>query len=489
MGNLSNNVKFTFFDNRTYEYMFGFKRELGQAKKYEGNPILEAELPHEFKRVHYYGTAIYDEDELIYKTWYSTHYYGPAFGESDPQAYAYLNYAYSNDGIHYIKPELDIVPGTNIVLDDDHKTHGPTVIKDYLEKDPDKRYKLAMSPYTKGCSIFLYASPDGLHWKPIFDKPVIEVYSDCHTGFYRDPESGMYRLSFRTRCPDRRVWVSESSNLSNWTKPILAIEPDQLDSCNTQFYGMQMTPYGAYTMGVISMYDTYNYEVDPKFNKMAGTMDIQLAYSRDGFCWHRAMQGRKMIALGAEEEWDSKCIMPSSTIIYRPERMLFYYSAAPVDHSGFSLIPYEEIPKESIGLATLRPDGFVYLQATHDWCELMTRPFAVENPELYINAAASDGIVKVAVCTTSGKAIEGFSFDDCVPFSGDSTAVKVQWKGNPNFGKLEREVIRIKIRAMNANVYSFFFPHGEDVGEYWKFKEVSCLNPLKFDIQEDSDHG
>ncbi|MCL6444589.1 MAG: hypothetical protein K6T83_14245 [Alicyclobacillus sp.] len=482
MGNPSNNVKFTFFDNRTYEYINGFRRELGQARKYVGNPILEPELPHEFKRLHYYGTALYDVNEKLYKTWYSTHYYGPAIGEADANAYSYLNYAYSEDGIHFVKPKLDVVEGTNIVLDNHHKTHGPSVIIDEWEKDPNKRYKLAMSPYTKGCSIFLYASPDGIHWKPMFDKPVIDVTSDCHTGFYRDPETGMYRLTFRVRCPDRRVWVAESEDLVHWTKPVLAIEPDQLDPCYTQFYGMQMTPYGAYTIGLISVYDTYDYKTDAKYSKMAGTMDVQLAYSRDGFCWHRSMQGRKLIPLGPEGEWDSKCIMPSSTIIYRPDRMEFYYSAAPVDHSGFGLIPYEELPKECIGLATLRPDGFVYLHATRDWCELMTRPFAVEQGELYINAAASNGCVKAEICDTTGQAIEGFSFDECVPFTGDSTAHKIQWMGSPDMSNIQRQVIRVKIRALDADVYSFFFPQGEDIAEYWKFKEISCLNPLIFDI-------
>ncbi|WP_284639274.1 hypothetical protein [Paenibacillus silviterrae] len=475
-------VKFTFFDNRTFEYISGFRRELGQAAKYSGNPILRPELPHEFKRAHYYGTALFDEDEQVYKTWYSSHYYGPAIGEADPKAYSYLNYAYSKDGIHFIKPKLDVVPGTNIVLDNEEKTHGPSILLDYAEKDPSLRFKLAMSPYTKGCSIFLYGSPDGIHWKPIFANPVIEVVSDCHIGFYHDPNTGLYRLSFRTRCPDRRVWISESSDLAEWSKPVLAMEPDQLDPCETQFYGMQMTPYGPYTMGLLSMYNTYDYRTDPKYNKMAGSMDIQLAYSRDGHCWHRCMQGQKLIALGAEGDWDAGCVMPSSNIIYKADRMEFYYSAVPFDHSGFGRIPYEEIALECIGLATLRPDGFVYLQATRDWCELMTRPFAIEDARLYLNAAATEGSVKVEICDTTGHAIEGFSFDDCIPVTENNQAVQVKWRGDPDILKLERQPIRVKIRALNAKVYSFFFPHNENVTEYWNFKEISCLDPLKYDI-------
>ncbi|KIL40351.1 hypothetical protein SD70_13995 [Gordoniibacillus kamchatkensis] len=482
MGNSSSCVKFLFFDNRAYEYVHGFRREAGQAEKYEANPIVRPELAHEFKRVHYYGTAIYDEEEKLYKTWYSSHYYGPAFGESDSRAYAYLNYAFSEDGVHFVKPELDVVSRTNIVLDNDWKTHGPTVIKDVADPDPSKRYKLAMSPYTYKSKIAVYASPDGIHWRPLFDKPVLEVESDCHTGFYRDPDSGMYRLSFRTRCPDRRVWVAESADLEHWTKPILALEPDQSDPCHTQFYGMQMTPYGVYTVGLISMYDTYGYTVDPNFNKMAGTMDIQLAYSRDGFGWHRSMQGQKLVSLGAEGEWDSKCIMPSSTVIYRPDRMELFYSAVPIDHSGFRNIPYEQVPAENIGVAYLRPDGFVSLKANRDWCELMTRPFAVTDGRLYVNASATGGYVKAELCDTAGKAIEGFSFDDCVPFTADSSAAHISWNGLSDFSKVENRIIRVKLRALNAQVYSFFFPHGEDAREYWRFKEISCLDPLRFDI-------
>ncbi|TVY08040.1 hypothetical protein [Paenibacillus cremeus] len=478
----SRNVKFTFFDNRTYEYIRGFERKLGQAQKYSGNPVLTPELPNEFKRAHYYGTALYDEDEQLYKTWYSSHFYGAAIGESDPKAYSYLNYAYSSDGIHFIKPQLDVVPGTNIVLDNEERTHGPSVILDSEEPNPKQRFKLAMSPYTKHCSIFIYASPDGIHWKPMFDKPVLEVESDCHTGFYRDPASGAYRLSFRMRCPDRRVWVAESQDLLHWTKPVLALEPDQIDSCFTQFYGMQMTPYGPLTIGLISMYDTYDFITDPNFNKMAGTMDVQLAYSRDGFGWHRCKQGEKVISLGVEGEWDSTCIMPSSTIIYRPDAMKLYYSAVPFDHSGFSRIPYDEIDKECIGLAELRPDAFVYLQADQDECELLTRPFAIEHGDLYLNAAAASGVVKVEICDTEGRALKGFSFDDHIPFTGDSTAARVEWKGNPDISSFTHQVIRLKLRASNAKVYSIFFPHGEDIKAYWRFKEVSCLNPLKYDI-------
>lgn len=98
-------------------------------------------------------------------------------------------------------------------------------------------------------------------------------------------------------------------------------------------------------------------------------------------------------------------------------------------------------------------------------CELMTRPFAVENGEIYINASALGGSVTLECCDTTGQPIEGFAFGDCVPFTGDSIAAEVEWKGKPDLSKLECKVIRVKVRARNAKLYSFFFPDGAYTGE------------------------
>lgn len=478
-------IKFIFLDNRCYEYIKGFNKRLGQPKKYKGNPIIRPELPHEFKRVHYYGTVLFDKKDGLFKSWYSTCYYGPGIREGDKnKSYSYLNYAFSVDGINWVKPSLDIVEGTNIVLDNDKGTHGPTVIIDDVDPDPQKRFKLAMAPYVHRCKLVIYTSPDGIHWKPFNDgNPVIDVHSDCHIGFYRDPVTGHYRVTFRTRVPDRRVWVSESLDLVNWTRPVLAIEPGPEDLCNTQFYGMQMTPYGAYIMGWISVYNTFDYKVDPNFNKMAGTMDVELAYSRDGFGWHRCFPGQKFIPHGGPDDWDAQCLIPASTAIYRPEGIYFYFSGSPYDHSGPIRIPYDEIADECIGMATLRPDGFVELEAREEVCEFMTRPFMVREGDIYLNASANEGYVKVEVCDTKGEAIEGFAFQNCKPFTGDSTVYKVCWDGMPDPKKICGQVIRLKVRAKNAKIYSVLFPNGEDPANYWWFKEISCIDP-KYDVEE-----
>jgi hypothetical protein len=478
-------VKFLFLDDRPYEYVRGFQRRLGQPEKHPDNPVLRPELPHEFKRVHYYGTARFDGRDGLFKTWYSTHYYAPGIHESDKgKAFSYLCYASSRDGIRWEKPALDVKAGTNVVMDNEAGVHGPSVLIDDADPDPAARFKLAMAPYRNGNGVTLYVSPDGIHWKPFHDgKPVIEVHSDCHIGFYRDPATLLYRTSFRTRVPDRRVWASESGDLVHWSRPVMVLEPDQGDPCGTQMYGMQMTPYGSFVLGWISMYDTSDFTVDASYKKMAGTMDVQLAYSRDGFCWHRACQGEKFIPFGGPGEWDAGCLMPSSTAICRPDGILFYYSAAPYGHSGPLTIPYESIAPECIGLASLRPDGFVELAAGEETAELMSRPFMVTRGRLFLNAAASGGCVAAEISDTAGAAIPGFSFDDCIPFRGDSRSHEVAWKGTPDACRIERTVIRLKLRARRARLFSALFQNDGDPADYGSFKEIGCLNPA-WDVED-----
>lgn len=474
-------IKFLFFDNHTLEFVRGFTRKLGQPHKYVHNPVVKPELEHEFNRTHLYGTAVYDSFEDHFTMWYSTHFWDPDVGESDPKSYSYLCYAVSSDGISWEKPELDIVPGTNIVFDNHIGTHGPTVLVDYDEENLHKRYKLVMSPYSesrKKNGLKLFFSPDGIHWTESTAPLNLDVDSDCHIGFYRDNYSGWYRITFRTRVVDRRVWISESKDLVTWTRPVLAIEPDQLDSCDTQFYGMQLTQYGDFTLGWLSMYYTFGYEADPSFKKMVGTMDVQMAYSRDGFCWHRCLQNNRFIPNGGAGDWDENCLIPSSSAVFTRNSILFYYAGAPYYHGR----GYEPETQECIGMASLRPDGFVKLEAGEEVGEIMTRPFMSRASEIFINADASQGYVILELCDQAGNAISGYDFDSCIPLTKDRVFHKCQWKQNPDPESFAGKPIRLRVRGKNVSLYSISFPNGENPEEYWNFREISCINPL-YDIE------
>ncbi len=434
-----------------------------QPVKYGNNPILRPDRPYEHRRAHLYGTILRDPEVKLFKMWYSTH--------DKKEGTSRLCYAVSEDGYSWQKPDLDVVPGTNIVLPEEQRTHGPSVILDLDEADPSKRYKLLMRP-SKIPYILAYFSADGVHWHKAQDEPVIKADSDCHIGLYRDPETGLYQASLRFYHVDRRVWRTESEDFMEWRRPVLALEPEANEPPQTQIYGMQMSPYGSFIMGWISMYNTE--ETDMRWSKMDGTMDVQLAYSRGGYCWHRTDPGRRFIPLGEEGSWDSMLLIPSTGPVLLEEEIRFYFSGAPYPH-GFD----SENEFECIGAASLRPDGFVALRAGEETCEFLTRSFAMTEPGIFINADAPGGMLKIEVCESSGKPIEGFSFPECRAVRGDSAALQVRWAEGADISRMTVRPIRIRVRARRADLYSIWMPNGDKTTRYWDFHEITCLDPLK----------
>jgi hypothetical protein len=79
------------------------KRSFHAAEPYPGNPVFEG-FP--------YSDGIwYDLHDQLFKMWY--------MGDSLQREYAtslYTRYATSKDGIHWERPSLDFIPGTNIVF-------------------------------------------------------------------------------------------------------------------------------------------------------------------------------------------------------------------------------------------------------------------------------------------------------------------------------------------------------------------------------------
>src|SRR2546422_5887920 len=81
-------------------------------------------------------------------------------------------YAISRDGIRWEKPDLDVKPGTNIVLPGYRDSN--TVWLDLEKKDPRHRFEMFRVVEAKGrdkqtgvnnWEMAIYFSPDGVHWR------------------------------------------------------------------------------------------------------------------------------------------------------------------------------------------------------------------------------------------------------------------------------------------------------------------------------------
>jgi hypothetical protein len=87
---------------------------------------------------------------------------------------------------------------------------------------------------------------------------------------------------------------------------------------------------------------------------------------------------------------------------------------------------------------------------------LTTRPIAFEGPYLFVNADVDGGELRVEILDESDKSVPGFSRDDCVPISVDSTRQQVRWKNGADLSALKNRPVRFRFHVRNGSLYAFW---------------------------------
>ncbi len=179
---------------------------------------------------------------------------------------------------------------------------------------------------------------------------------------------------------------------------------------------------------------------------------------------------------GNPEHWDAQLVIPATGPVLLEDEMRFYYAGARYHHGEYRERPEE---KMCIGVASLRPDGFVALRAGAETGELLTRPFALHEPGMYVNADASGGELRVEVQEEGGRAIEGFALTDCRPVRGDGIAQRVRFAARADASLIVGRPVRLRVRANGTDLYSVWMPNGDREPKYWDFREIRCVNPMR----------
>jgi hypothetical protein len=109
----------------------------------------------------------------------------------------------------------------------------------------------------------------------------------------------------------------------------------------------------------------------------------------------------------------------------------------------------------AIGLATLRKDGFVSLDAGDSLGSVTTRPMRNAQGRLTINADASGGSIRVEVIGIDGRTLPGYSARDSVEIRTDSMSQVVTWKASNELPETD-DPIQLRFLLTNASLYSFF---------------------------------
>jgi hypothetical protein len=391
-------------------------------------------------------------------------------------------YAESPDGIHWTKPDLGLVAfngskKNNIVIASGKIDGVATdaghvaVFKDANpDAPPEARYKAILrSPGPKG--LLAFRSPDGLHWHPMSDKPIITkgAFDSQNLAFW-DPLRKEYRAYFRYFTEGRRgILTATSKDFLHWSEPVPLVYPG---APREHLYTNQVEPYfraphlligfptryidRGWTESTKRLPDAEHRRLRAGASRRYGTALTEGLFmtSRDGRTFHR--WGEAFLRPGPErpESWAygdhylGWGAVPTRSAI----------EGAPDELSLYATEGYWTGTSNFLRRYTLRMDGFVSVQAPWKGGEWVSKPLTFAGKELTLNFSTSAaGGLRVEIQGTDGKPVEGFALADCDEVYGDSIERAVTWKGASGVSKLAGKPIRLRFVMKDADVYSLRF--------------------------------
>ena len=286
-------TRFLVLDSRIIETVENAKLTLGKASKSQHSPLFSEDKPWEKRFDNLYANVIYDQQEKLYKCWYSPFIVdnsaqGMTLEQRSKTRYLLprgrdmaICYAVSKDGLKWEKPELGLVEfegskQNNIVW---RGPHGAGVFKDFHDPDPARRYKA----FFQGVKVAF--SADGIHWGAAISCPDIKVAGDTHNNALWAPTAGKYVGITRTwggAKKARQVARSESDDFLKWTKAEVVLEGLEH---NLQIYSMPVFYHGGIYLGLAAIHD-----------QKADRVWTELTWSPDTVQWNRVCPGTPLIA-------------------------------------------------------------------------------------------------------------------------------------------------------------------------------------------------
>ena len=442
--------------------------ELGSVQKSERNPLFREEffaVPPKRWEARYdnvYPNVIYDEEEGIYKCWYSVFMRDNHAPLAQRPQMAYqsgeredgLLYAISKDGIVWEKPALGIIEfdgstANNIVMSKTtHGIHAGGVFKDSHDPDPVRRYKF-LHRNASARRMAVAFSPDGIHWSQPILWPEHDAVGDCHNNALWSSELGQYigitrGWSEKPYHGVRTVMRSESHDFVHWSQPV---EIMRGENAHDQIYSMPIFRYGGLYLGLPAVFHKGNPQA-PDWD----TVDTELAWSPDSLVWHRICPGQALLPRGAgaypNGDYDCGCVYAAAPVI-RDDEVLIYYGGSNGLHNGWR--------EGSFNLATLvkgRFAGFVP-QAAHRPAMLSTAVLRAQAAALTINAQIHPGgSIRAGLADVDGTTLSGFEMDNCVAVRASGLSVPLRWE-QKHLHELADRDIRILFEIKRAKLYAF----------------------------------
>jgi hypothetical protein len=453
-------------------------RTFHKPRIHESSPVLKPETELEMNGGYcpvacpFQGGVFFDPKDRLFKIWYHAGWFDGT------------GYAYSEDGIRWTRPNLDIEPGTNRVLPrrDPYQRDGAGMWLDLNTTNPRERFKMFMYFRKRSPELFryrevfggpaesaggyAYVSPDGIHWS----EPVPTGPCGDNTNFFYNPFRKTWFYSIRTFSKRGRVRsyreCADFIKGASWTKEdvIFFATADDLDlpepalGYQTQLYNVDAVGYESLMLGIFAIHRGPPNEICEK-GKFPKITDLTLAYSRNGIDWDRPDRTAFLACSREPGTWNRGYLHSTSSVcLIVGDELRFYFGAFSGISPRLGGNPYAG---GSTGLAILRRDGFVSMDAAQEPGTLTTKPLNFNGRYLYVNANAAKGELQVEVLGPDGKPIAPFTKQNCVPVRSGKTRQRVTWKTARDLARLRNRPVSLKFYSRNANLYSFWVSPNE----------------------------
>jgi hypothetical protein len=451
--------KVLFLDLLELKAMDGLELQLNEAKKYAGNPVIRPGGPTDFDSLRAGDRLTVLKENGVYRMWYSATHLPKEFWPN----FTYTGYAESSDGLSFHKPNLglasfhgnsntSLIPDLGFVLGVYYDPHDP---------NPEHRYKVLkfratvmadeearkglQDPWSDTIRGTLFTSADGIHWK---GEPADIQFPSGRGGTEVIPESLFYDA--REKDPAKKYKAYGYSSLNRHRRgPAYLYSPDAVhwtayeqDPVLDPFAGCTPVVRGGDVYQIHDMvawregdYYLSLYEYQPNPNEW----DVKLAASRDGENWVFIKPSETVIRRGNLDDWDCDLISAAVPIRDNDEIKLYYGG-----------ICGGEWGRGMAGLATLRPDGYTNLQLAENRHagSFTTIPIGRGSAtQLVVNAdCGARGYLEIELIDpATGRALPGYSREESVRMTGDSTAHTIEWKGKRDLSEIGTSPYEVRV--------------------------------------------
>ena len=412
-------------------------------------------------------SVVREPDTGLFRMWYQDNLPNPNYQRGVPGG-AYttaIGYAESRDGLSWVLPQLGLVEwlgnkDNNIVWRGarGRRADAPQIITQV--PDAARRGYRYLMCYLEG-GIHVVGSHDGIHWDSSSDKVITPMASDCPNNILYDPVEKEFVMYCRAKDryldggnrgekvdsgESRRIARMTSKELwADWSEPpqnILLADELDTNAAFTAFYAMVVQRYGGVYWGLLHPF------------KWNSDIFAELAFSRDGLRFDRLPMRSRLIDLGARGAWDSGMIFTASNWVEVGNEWWIYYTGHNGPHGVRENEALTAWRTGGVGVATIRKEGLIAMRGPAHGGVLCTRRMIWPGGDLFINADARGGELKVRVSDARRKVVPGFDYADGATFSGDETSLEMKWNGR-GLAEMKGREIRLEFFLREAEIFTF----------------------------------